>query len=420
MSDVEDKVDVASEPVSDAKSAARRPKKSKVPVVILLIVLLAAGGTAIWYFFLRTGTVAANQIEVSGRIETDDSAIAAKTTGRIREIMVREGDHVTAGQVIAILDDEQLKAREEQAQLAASQAELRITRAQQQIAVLREQENQSQLGIEQSRQDAQGRVRQAEAMIAQAEAQLAQAQANLQQAAYDKEKFERLLATGDVSERQAKQAATNYNAQLEIVKAQRKQVDSARGSLTAVKAGLANPGIRTAQTAVIQKQIKQAETDIESARADAERAQAQLREAQANRADLSIKAPFDGTIATRVVEPGEVVSPGTTIVTLINPGQIYLRAFVTESDIGRVKLGQAARIYIDSNPDQPIEAEVIRIDSEAAFTPENTYFRKDRVKQVVGVKLMLKDPQGYAKPGMPADGEILTSGEWSSRTRLAK
>ena len=395
-------------------------RRSRLPIVLVVGVLLALAGVGGWYFFLRPVKTADNQIEVSGRIETDDSSIAAKTTGRIREILVREGDKVKAGQVIATLDDEQLKAREEQAQLAADQAGLRITRAQQQIAVLLEQQNQSQLGVDQSRQDAQGRVRQAEAQIAQAEAQLAQAQSNLQQAAYDKEKFERLLASGDISERQTRQAVTNYNSQAEIVRAQRKQVDAARGSLTAVKASLANPGIRIAQTAVIQKQIKQAETDIESARADADRAQAQLREAQANRADLSITAPFDGTIATRSVEPGEVVSPGTTIVTLMDPGQIYLRAFVAESDIGRVKLGQAARIYIDSDPNQPIEAEVVRIDSEASFTPENTYFRKDRVKQVVGIKLMIKDPTGSAKPGMPADGEILASGDWSSRTRLLK
>jgi HlyD family secretion protein len=392
----------------------------KIRNSIVVILILAAVALAVWYLYIRVPAPAANVIEVSGRIETDDSSIASKTTGRIREINVREGDHVNAGQVIATLDDEQLKAREEQAQAAADQAELRITRAQQQIAVLQDQLDQSQLGIEQSKLDAQGRVKQAEAQLAQAEAQLAQAQANLNQAEYDKEKFDRLRATGDVSERQAKQATTTYNSQAEIVRAQRKQVDSARGALTAARASLVNPGIRTAQTAAIQKQIRQAETDIDSAKADADRARAQLREAQANRADLNIIAPFDGTIATRSVEPGMVVSPGTTIVTLLDPGQIYLRAFVPEDQIGSVKLGQAARIYIDSNPDQPIDAVVSRIDPEAAFTPENTYFRNDRVKQVVGIKLAVKDPQGFAKPGMPADGEILTSGEWPGKTRLIK
>ena len=72
-----------------------------------------------------------------------------------------------------------------------------------------------------------------------------------------------------------------------------------------------------------------------------------------------------------------------------------------------MKVGQPARVYIDSNPDEPIEASVSRIDPQATFTPENTYFRDDRVKQVVGVKLQLKGAVGFAKPGMPADGEIL-------------
>ena len=164
-----------------------------------------------------------------------------------------------------------------------------------------------------------------------------------------------------------------------------------------MRATLANPRIRSSQSSAIRNQIDQANTDIESARADADRAQAQLREAQANRADLQITAPFEGTVSTRSVEPGEIIAVGTTIITLINPKEIYLRAYVTEADIGRVKLGQAARVYLDSNPTQPLEAVVARVDPEAAFTPENTYFKDDRVKQVVGVKLMLKDPQGFAK-----------------------
>jgi HlyD family secretion protein len=74
-------------------------------------------------------------------------------------------------------------------------------------------------------------------------------------------------------------------------------------------------------------------------------------------------------------------------------------------------LGQPAHVYLDSNPNQPLDAYVSRIDPQATFTPENTYFRDDRVKQVVGVKLQLKTGIGYAKPGMPSDGEILVQGD---------
>jgi HlyD family secretion protein len=107
---------------------------------------------------------------------------------------------------------------------------------------------------------------------------------------------------------------------------------------------------------------------------------------------------------------GDPVAPGAVIVTMFDMGKIYLRGFVPEGDIGRVKLDQPAHVYLDSSPKSAIDAYVARIDPEASFTPENTYFRDERVKQVVGVKLMIKVPNGAAKPGMPADGEILVEG----------
>jgi len=158
---------------------------------------------------------------------------------------------------------------------------------------------------------------------------------------------------------------------------------------------------------------------VQSAEAEAGRARAQLQEAEANRSDLQIVAPFDGTVATRSAEPGEVVSPGTPIMTIVNLSNVYLRAFIPEGEIGRVRAGQSARVYLDSNPKQPLEAVVARIDPQASFTPENTYYRDDRVKQVVGVKLQLTNSQGFAKPGMPADGEVLVEGDkWVATNRI--
>ncbi len=375
---------------------------------ILTVVLVA--GFFVWWFLIRQPPIPNNIIALSGRVEGDDSVVAAKTSGRIREIHVREGDTVKAGDVIAILDDEQAAAREQQARAAAQEAETRITRSKEQVGVLTEQLKQARFTVEQARLDAQGRVHQAEAQVATAEANLSQARAGYEQARYDLEKFTRLAKSGDVSDRQREQARTTAEAQAAVVESTRKQVAAARGALTAARANLENPPIRSSQANAVQKQITQAQSDVAAAQSDAERASAQLKEAQANRADLTIIAPFDGTIATRAAEPGEVVAPGTPIVTMLDLGKVYLRGFVPEGDIGRVKLGQAARVYLDSNPTSPIDAVISRIDPEASFTPENTYFRNDRVKQVVGVKLLIKNPTGAAKPGMPADGEILVEG----------
>jgi HlyD family secretion protein len=391
-------------------------RRRRVAVGVALLLVLGAGAVAAWRLFLAARAIPPGVIAVSGRIEGDDAAVAAKTSGRIRQLTVREGDRVEAGQVIAILDDEQIRAREEQAAAAVGQAEARVRLARHQITVLQEQLRQSELGVEQARADASGRVNEAEARLAAAEAQLAQAEAAYAQAKWDREAASRLFARELIAEQEARRAERNEEAQAAVVAASRRQVEAARGALTAARAYLVNLAIRTSQVAAVQGQILQAEADIAAARAEAVRARAQLQEARANRQDLTVVAPFAGTIATRTAEPGEVVSAGTPVVTLVNLAEVYLRAFVPEGQIGRVRVGQPARVYLDSAPTEPIAAEVSRVDPEASFTPENTYFREDRVKQVVGVKLRLRGAVGFAKPGMPADGEILVEGaDWPTR-----
>jgi HlyD family secretion protein len=390
---------------------------AKVIRPLFILAVLAAGGFAVWKYFLSTPKLPDNLVVLSGRIEGDDSAVSPKTSGRILEIRFREGDLVKAGDMVALLDDEQVRARETQAQAAVTQAGARLRSAQQQIAVLQQQLQQSELQMEQSKVDAAGRVRQAEADLEASEAELAQQQATLQLSVFDREAYTRLAKSGAVSERQGRQATSSAEAQEAVVAASRRKVESLRGSLNVAKANLANPGIRSFQSSGVRKQMAQQESEIASAAADQQRAVAQLTEAQANRADLTVRAPFDGTILTRAAEPGEVVQAGTAIVTMLDLARVYLRGFVPEGQIGKVKVGQKARVYLDSNPNQPVDAYVSRIDPQATFTPENTYFRDDRVKQVVGVKLQLKGATGFAKPGMPADGEVLVSGDqWPEGT----
>jgi HlyD family secretion protein len=384
-------------------------------VAILAVVALGLGFLG-WRFVLGPPAVPPGVLTVSGRIEGDDAAVAAKTSGRIREIAVREGDSVEAGQVLAVLDDEQIRAREAQASAVARQAEARVRLAQHQIAVLNEQLKQSRFGVDQSRADAEGRVNEAEGRLAAAEAQLAQAQASYTQSKWDREAMGRLFKRELIAEQEARRAESVEEAQAAVVVAARRQVEAARGSLTAAQANLINPAIRSSQVAAVQGQLLQAQADIAAAQADAERARASVDEARANRRDLNVIAPFSGTVATRTAEPGEVISAGTPIITLVNLSEVYLRAFVPEGQIGRVKIGQPARVYLDSSPTKPVDAVVLRIDPQASFTPENTYFREDRVKQVVGVKLRLRGAVGFAKPGMPADGEILVDGSgWPAR-----
>lgn len=385
-----------------------RKRKLWIRIGIALALLIAA--IVIWRI-VRLPDIPDSVVALSGRIEGDDSAIASKTSGRVLDVRFREGDQVHQGEVIATLDDEQIRARESQAQAVVEQGRERVAAAEQQMGVLSQQLVQSKLQSVQSSQDAAGRVSQAEADLAAAESELSQQQANLKLAEFDREAYTRLARTGAVSERQGAEASSKADAQAAAVAASKRRVEAARGGVTLARSSLANPAIRNSQSAAVERQIAQQRAEIASAQFQLNQARSQLSEAEANRQDLTICAPFEGTIISRTAEPGEVIAAGTALVTMLDLNKVYLRGFVPEGQIGKVRVGQEAHVYLDSNPGTALDAYVSRVDPEATFTPENTYFRNDRVKQVVGVKLQLKSGIGYAKPGLPADGEILVTGD---------
>lgn len=397
-------------PAPPAEIDAPTVPTSRRLMVLLIVGSILLGAFFLWRGFFANPAVPDKIVALSGRIEGDDSAVAPKTAGRILEIRAREGDIVKVGDVIAILDDEQVRAREQAARAALAQAEAQARSASAQMAVLREQLHGDQLLTEQSKVDVDGRVHQAEADLAAAQADLAEHQAAYDLALFDRDAYTKLAQSGAVSERQGKQAAALAEQDAAAVAAGKRRVEAAQGALTAAQANVANPSIRGSLAAGVERQLAQQEAQVASATASIAQAKAQLAEAQANRQDLTVTAPFAGTVITRAAEPGEVVQAGTAIITLLDLGKVYLRGYVPEGQIGKVALGQPAHVFLDSNPKQALDASVTRIDPQATFTPENTYFRDDRVKQVVGVKLQLKQGIGFAKPGMPADGEILAQG----------
>jgi HlyD family secretion protein len=343
---------------------------------------------------------------VSGRIEGDETNIAPRTSGRIMDIAAREGESVKQGDLLVRLSGKQTMAGREEASARVTVAERRVEQAREEVAVLQSRLAQLDIQQQQAGLDAQGRVAQAEGQLAASQSELARAQADLEQNQSDANRYAELAKKGAAPQQQAEQFATRVKTSQAIVETARKQVAAAEGGLKVARASLSNPQIREAEKNSLLRQIDEARTRVRLSQAEQGAAEATLARSEADVGDLEVTAPFDGVIITRTAEPGQVVNAGTALMTMVDPMRLYLRGFVPEGEIGHVKTGQRAEVFLDSAPEEAIEAEVMRIDPEAMFTPENTYFQSDRVKQVVGVKLLLKGGYGNAKIGMPADARI--------------
>jgi HlyD family secretion protein len=368
--------------------------------MVLAVTLLGLCGC--W----RTSADSAGQLFVSGRIDGDTVDISSKRPGRIMQINVREGDSVQAGQLLAVLSSDQDEARLDQQKAHVRSGQRKLQQLKRQLTTYAERIRQAGLYESQAQTDAPARVSEAEANLATSIAELARAEADLQQRRVDAERYAPLGKLGAVSAQVVDQYQTAVKVAEAATDASRKQVAAAQASLEAAKANLENPRIKESERFTLERELDELKAQIASAEADVEADQAEVRRIEADLSDLKILAPISGTILTRSAEPGRVLAAGQTILTMVDMGQLYLRGFVPEENVGRLKVGQSATVYLDSNPEEGIPAEVIRIDPQAMFTPENTYFKDDRVKQVMGVKLGLRGAYGFAKPGMPADGQI--------------
>lgn len=142
------------------------------------------------------------------------------------------------------------------------------------------------------------------------------------------------------------------------------------------------------------------------ARAAVAKAKAMSSAAAHAKTNFNLTSPITGVCETRSIEPGELVATGQVLLTLIDPQAVYMKGYIPEGDIGKIRLGQSADVFLDSDSKKAHKAHITAIDKTPSFTPENVYFKDDRVRQVFGVKLALDYPDGLAKPGMSADARI--------------
>jgi len=325
--------------------------KRLIPVVILLAAAVAAG----IYFYPRLTRKPApvTDLTLSGNIEAHESLVSFKVQGRIVDLPVEEGQQVQQGALLARLEDADFKqhVRIDQATVGVRQSDLALT-----LAGTRQQE------------------------VKASEQSVVDAEADLNEKKLDNDRAQRLFAKDEISAQDRDLAATALKRAQAACQAARQRYNEAQ------------EGSR--------------KEDIAIARANLNQAGASLGLSQVNLSYTILRAPSAGVISVRQAELGEVVSPGSPVVTLSDLDHIWLRAYIAETDLGRIRWGQDATVTTDTYPGKQYHGRISFIASDAEFTPKSVQTYEERVTLVYRIKIDIDNPNHELKPGMPADAHI--------------
>jgi HlyD family secretion protein len=371
---------------------------------VLLLVVLGAGAAAFyWTRFLNAPP--ASSIKVTGSIEATQVEVSAKIAGRITALLVGEGDRVTAGQLLVRLDDEELAAELRRNEAAVKNAEAQHRDL---LAGARKEE------IEEARAAVERAQAQLDDLIAgsrreeieQARQNLRGAEATRELAEKDHRRTQELFSKDLVAAQEVDRAKQAYDVAASQERAARENLD------------LLLAGPRPHQVEAARAQLKAAKDhldlliagprphQVEAARSQVAQARAALALAGSRLKEMTIASTISGVVLRKNLEPGEVANPGVPILTLMDPKDLWVRAYVPEIEIAKIKVGQAARVTVDAFKDRTFEGKITEIASEAEFTPKNVQTQKERVNLVFRIKIAVDSAGGALKPGMPADAEI--------------
>jgi HlyD family secretion protein len=333
----------------------------KKRILVLIIVVSAIAGI-LFYFLTREKREENLFIKISGNIEATEADVGFKVPGRIVNRYVEEGDWVEKGKVLARLDDEDFRNRLQLARATLVSAQARLDKL---LAGSRPEE-----------------IREAEAAVNQA-------------------KF-------DSDNRQIQYERMKLLYEKRVIP--KETYDNSETALKVARATLE----RATQNYLLVKEGPRKE-DIEDARAQVEQAKASLKLAETQLSYTVIYAPFSGVLLVKSAEVGEVVNPGTPVLTLADVENVWLKAYISETDLGKVKWGQEVIVTTDLRPQKEYKGRISFVSSQAEFTPKSIQTEKERVTLVYRIKVDISNSNHEMKPGMPADGKILLTSSPSQK-----
>ena len=328
--------------------------KKAIPILIVL----AGLGIYVYFFHVQPTREYDPTVRGSGTIEVTDVVVSPKIPAHIESIAVREGDKVDAGQLLATLKCDDIKAR----------------------------------------------VNQANAQVLQAQAAVAQAAATRQKALAAKKQAHAGLGPLQVGRKRADREYKRAEQLVGIQGIPQRTVDEAKSALEVAEEQLlfARQGIE-----VSGKGIKVAERTVDIAKARLELARSTIEVVSVQLEECTMKAPLSGVVMQRNYEPSEMVLPGAAMFKIADSKEVHTWIYVPNKEIGRVRVGQRVNLVADTYPGREFVGKVVRINEKAEFTPKSTQTKEDRTQLVYGVKVALDNPDGMLMAGMPVEASFV-------------
>jgi len=384
--------------------------------LILSLIFIGGLATAGVVIYRNMHPPASDRLLVSGNIELTQVDIAFKTAGRLVERAVDEGDPVEKKMVVARLDRDQLVQQREAQVAALRTAEAQLAEARSAVDWQKEtmaadlDARRSDLRSAETRlQELKNGARPQE--LSESAAAVDAAQAEYDRAKKDWDRAQALYKDDDISTAQFDQfhrVFLSADAQLKQVKEHDALVKAGTRSeeidLAAAQESKARASLRMGEANSIE--LRRREQEITARQSEIARTQAQIRLIDTQLADTVAVSPVSGIVLVKSADPGEVLAPGTSVITVGDIDHPWLRAYIGERDLGRVKLGSKVKVTTDSFPGKVYDGRVSFISSEAEFTPKQIQTTEERVKLVYRIKIDIDNPHHELKSNMPADAEI--------------
>ena len=350
-------------------------------------------------------------------VERNSVTVSSELVGTIDELLVKEGDKVTNGQIIAKVNNTNINNQYEQSLIAVQMAEQNIKSIEGNLSSF---DSVNASSIDQARnayKAAEGELEKvlegaSPEEIRQVEESVNQAKVNLDFTESNLSKSKVLLESEIISQAAYDEVELNYNLALA-------QYTTAQSKLDLIKSGPSNATIKAVENRTLQSksgyeltiangnaQLTNLQNQLEIAKVQLDQSKTQADQLMKELDKTVVKSPLDGIISLLNIKEGELTQMGKPLVEIYDPNNVEIKVYVSEANIGHVKVDQDVEIFVDSDENTVFKGKVIKINDNAEFTPKNIQTKEERVNTVFEVKIKAMDSQGVIKSGMPVDVNI--------------